>query len=623
MKKSDIVYLIVATAMVSACGGGGSGGGGGGVAPIPAPPPAPPPPPPPPPPPTTANADLLNLTQSENFTNNAVTGIGDYPKSGANGATDASTVALTVIYDAANRSYTISNPSRSQSFAPATRDTTLSNAQQDVFKVVNGNVTDTLTLSKPGTSGALTYQYVGSGFWQRTTDSATAISAFIDAFTYGVETTDAAMRRTGAARFDVDLLGTTAYSDLPARLQGSGTLEADFETFLITTLIPTTEFFPTGSSNLGPAFQGTATISSSLNGFSGQFNMGSFQNGAWSGRFYGPNTREVGATFSARANGGAIATLGTITGRYAADIASKATNKSLVNLSKDTFFVNSGAFVGYNRKDGTNELAQYPGNGGGANGNANVSFSYKADTQTYSYGPEPLIFSGGPGGQSYSFGPGQLSAALSDAKFTTYQVVNSGQTSTLKLYKPAGSNSELQLSYTGFGHFTNIGTASGGNQAAFERFFIYRLPDNAGGAVGVPRTGSANFGAKIYGIATEGAGTFAHSLSGDANFAFNFANQSFTGSMTPLGTNRDTGATRNWGSFNYSGNIFGFTNQFDGRIVQGTTDVGSLFGWLLGPAADEVGANFVIGPLNVGQIGNQWSLRGVLIGKKCPTATPC
>jgi hypothetical protein len=93
--------------------------------------------------------------------------------------------------------------------------------------------------------------------------------------------------------------------------------------------------------------------------------------------------------------------------------------------------------------------------------------------------------------------------------------------------------------------------------------------------------------------------------------------------MTPLGTNRDTGATRNWGSFNYSGNIFGFTNQFDGRIVQGTTDVGSLFGWLLGPAADEVGANFVIGPLNVGQIGNQWSLRGVLIGKKCPTATPC
>lgn len=618
MKKLDIIYIIAAAAAVSACGGGDTSGGGVVITPPPAPPP------PPPPPPTNANADLITLASSESFTNNAVTGSASYPKPPAPGTTSASGVALTVIYDAPSRTYTIADPSRSQSFAAATRDAATSTAQQDVFKIVNGDVTDTLALTKAATSGRLTYQYVGSGFWQRTTDNAAATSAFIDAFTYGVETTDIAMRRTGAARFNVDLLGVTALADQPARLEGTGTLEADFETFQITTNIATTEFPTTGGSNPGPVFQGTATIGAAVNSFNGRFNMGPFQNGTWAGRFYGPDTKEVGATFFARDAGNNLSTVGTITGRHTADIASKATNKNLVNLTKDTFFVNSGAFVGYSREAGTNKLVFYPNIGGGANANSFISLNYKAATQTYTYGSEASIFNPVTGvGGEFNFGPAQLSAALSDSRFSTYQVVINGVTTTLKLYKPAGSNSELQLSYTGFGHFTNIGAPSGGNEAGFERFFVYRLPDSLGGAVGVPRTGSANYGAKIHGVATEGTDTFAHSLSGDASFAFNFANQNFTGSMSPVGTNRDTGATRNWGDYTYSGTIFGFTNQFDGRIVQGTTDVGGLFGWLTGPTADELGANFVVGPLNVGQIGNQWILRGVLIGKKCPTATPC
>ncbi len=615
MKKSGIIYIIAAAAAVSACGGGGTSGGGIAITPPPAPPP-------PPPPPTSANADLITLASSESFTNNAVTGSASYPKAGPSGTTSASGVGLTVIYDAPSRTYTITDPSRSQSFAAATRDPATSTAQQDVFKIVNGDVTDTLTLSKAATSGALTYQYVGAGFWQRTTDNATATSAFIDAFTYGVETTDIAMRRTGAARFNVDLLGVTAYTDQPARIQGTGTLEADFETFKIITNITTTEFPTSGGSNPGPFFQGTATIGATENSFNGTFNMGPFQNGTLAGRFYGPDTKEVGATFFARDASNVISTVGTITGRSVAEIASKATNKNLVTLTKDTFFVNAGAFVGYSREAGTNKLVFYPNIGGG--GGSSISLNYKADTQTYTYGAEASIFNPVTGvGGSFTFGPAQLSAALSDSRFSTYQVVINGVTTTLKLYKPAGSNSELQLSYTGFGHFTNVGAASGGNEAGFERFFVYRLPDSLGGAVGVPRTGSANYGAKIHGVATEGTGTFAHSLSGDASFAFNFANQNFTGSMSPIGTNRDTGATRNWGDYTYSGTIFGFTNQFDGRIVQGTTDVGGLFGWLTGPTADELGANFVVGPLNVGQIGNQWILRGVLIGKKCPSTAPC
>jgi hypothetical protein len=567
---------------------------------------------------------LITLTQSESFTNNAATGSASYPKTGGAGTSSASGVGLTVIYDAPSRTYTITDPARSQSFAAATRDAATSTTQQDVFKIVNGEVTDTLTLSKAATSGKLTYKYVGSGFWQRTTDNATATSAFVDAFTYGVETTDAAMRRTGAASYDVDLLGVVAYTDGVSRIEGTGVLLADFETFTIETGITNTEYPALGGSNPFPAFQGTATISSTANGFSGPFEMGFFRAGTWLGRFYGPDTKEVGATFFAKDAVTGLSTVGTITGRHKADVPSKATNKNLVSLTKDTFFANAGAFVGYSREAGTNKLAQYPNISGGANANSSISLGYKADTQTYTYAAESWIFNPVTGaGGSFDFGPSQLSATLSDSRFSTYQVVNNGVTTTLKLYKPAGSNSELQLSYTGFGHFTNVGAPSGGNEASFERFFVYRLPDGLGGAVGVPRTGSANYGAKIYGVATEGSGTFAHSLSGDASFAFNFANQNFTGTMSPIGTNRDTGVTRNWGNFSYSGNIFGFSNQIDGRIMQGTTDVGSLFGWLTGPTADELGANFVVGPLNIGQIGNQWSLRGVLIGKKCPTATAC
>lgn len=221
MNKRFVAALpsLVLTFALSACGGGG------GVNSTPTPPT-----PTPTPPPTSANADMITLTQSEDFTNDAVTGSATYSKEGSRTAASSAPSALSVIYDAASRTYTVSTGERSQSFAQAHMDSSLGNAQITVFKRVSGATTDTFTLTNAASSGDLTYRYVGGGFWQRTIDSTTSVNGAFDAFTYGVETPDAALPRTGGASYAVDLLGVVASPDALYSMSGDGTLTANLLT---------------------------------------------------------------------------------------------------------------------------------------------------------------------------------------------------------------------------------------------------------------------------------------------------------------------------------------------------------------------------------------------------------
>lgn len=325
LRLVSCVSLASMAFMLSACGGGG-----GGVASTPPPPPAVTPPPPPPPPPTP-NTSLLSLTSSESFANDAATANAVVNINGPDTSSSAP-VTMTVNYDVSNQGYTLNVAGRSITFLPADISAADSNAAVTVYKKTSGATTDSLTLTKPGTSGRFTFQYVGGGYWQRTTTTASTLTANFDVFTYGLPTAATAVPRTGRAEFPVDLVGIQTLTDNIAAVTGSGTMQVDFATGTIVThgTIGTVLTPPNGS------FSSEARLSSSSNAITGNFRFNDFGEftGQLSGRFYGPTAQEVGATYYATQTDGRVAT-GTILGRQGSVPAG---NTSMTALTRNEFF---------------------------------------------------------------------------------------------------------------------------------------------------------------------------------------------------------------------------------------------------------------------------------------------
>ncbi len=296
-----------------ACGGGGGTnstpapptGGGGNPAPTPGPAPAPAPPP------SNANGDLLGNLQSEDFTNIAAGAT--LSSDGTNRTVTNGSITASIIYDASDQSYTLQTPTGTLTFTPADVDNAQSNDGSIVYVITNGNTTNSLTLTRAGTSGPITYQYVGSAFWQQVTNNTTSGSGSIDSLVYGVETPDGDVPRTGSADFDIDLIGAMTVGENISPLAGNGTASVDFGSGDIVIL---------GQLTLAPfqgpdsTFTGVAELSSSTGVFSGTFtfqDFGLFQ-GDIAGRLFGPAADEIGAVWSVNNNSDRVAT-GTIMGR--------------------------------------------------------------------------------------------------------------------------------------------------------------------------------------------------------------------------------------------------------------------------------------------------------------------
>jgi len=99
------------------------------------------------------------------------------PTNGTAGTTSGGPSTLSVSYDATSKDYTISVAGRSQTFAPGDINASKSSSSgATVYIKTSGSTTDSLTLTNAGTSGALTYEYVGAGFWQRTVQGAGTVS---------------------------------------------------------------------------------------------------------------------------------------------------------------------------------------------------------------------------------------------------------------------------------------------------------------------------------------------------------------------------------------------------------------------------------------------------------------
>ncbi len=604
--KADVRFgvLVPAILILSACGGGG-------ISSTPAPPtsgptpsPSPTPSPTPTPPPTTANADLLNLTKSETFTNDGVTGSASYPNSGTNGTTSSAKATIGIVYDAATKTYTITNGSRSRAFAPGTLDGALSNSKQNVFKIVNGSTTDTLALNKPGTSGALTYKYVGAGFWQRTTNGSSNTSGTFDAFTYGVETPDAAVPRSGNANYSIDLQGTAAYLDEPTSILGAGNMLVRFDTGAIDISGEANEtIVRTGMTNGPFGFFGSALLASNRNSFAGKLTLnhlgGLVDSGdSLFGRFYGPNAEEVGAAWFLHTVDG-VSAAGTITGRA----------KASANLNNPASYLIDDAHTLESEVDSNGNLLTFLGD------------TARYYPQQFQVGGSGFAFRISDPFRSAQFVSGDRVAAESNATYSVYKNTAGGVTNKLKLFNSGTANPAIKLTYSSFGIWTD--TRSGSAAGRFEnveRYFLYGQPTDQ---QFIPTSGSASYGGIVVGTGygSGGATQNIYNVGGTFQLGFNFADGSFNGLMNGNLRNVNGGTLMDLPEFSLSGQNTRF-GRFAGQL-SGTGSFGGFSGGFFGSNLDEIAAIFQTGANSPFDLNEQLFLQGAILGKKCPSSAAC
>jgi len=405
--------LAALCAMLAGCGDGG-------VASTPAPP--------------SVNASLANLVASESFTNDAATHSASFNLGNAttiSGSSASST--LTIAYDQATKTYTLSTQGRSQSFSPA--DITSNGNGLGVFKTSTSPYKDILSLNAATFGWSNGPQYVGLGFWQRNAVSGSTQTTSFDIFTYGLDTPASGLPHNGQATLETFAFGlTTTPGYEPASFSGKGQVDIDFQKGIFSTSTYVTETSlvsgatATGGSN---ELTGSGTLSASDGILTGLVDYsGAHANtpGILKGRLYGASGQEVGATFTGNGADGSVVS-GALVGYAPTGTSLTPANLSQTHLVSDqlyytladTLYATHGySITAYFTSNGVDhqQLTQH------TSGGIDVPANYILPYVQYAKGDE---ISGGP------------------SNFTTYQKTVNGQTVTTELYNSGSSNRAYPL----------------------------------------------------------------------------------------------------------------------------------------------------------------------------------
>jgi len=531
MNKVKIAALAAtALACLSLEGCGGADSGGGGVQSTPTPPP-----------PAGANANLLGSLKSETFVNDATQGaltVANGAGSVAAGATTAS-----FVYNAASQTYTMTVGGHSQSFGPSNIDPSLTNSQITTYIIKSGNTTDSLTLTKPGTSGHFTYEYVGAAFWQNTNLASTSSgNGSLYAVAYGEPTPASGVPTSGTATYGIDMLGAQTTGTTVSGISGTGSLLVNFSTGALAL---------GGSLTSGGGFSGGGTLSSS-GSFSGAFNLSTTYadgSGQMSGRLYGPAGQEIGGSFYT-ANDGTNVAAGVFLGRTGAAGAT------------DTSFASQTGAELLNA-----DLVVQNGKTNGQLGTAALGL--------VNQGMPSIVF----------IGPGS-SWAMSYAYWPVTYPHPLAVTNAL-----ASANGQgVILTDTAANQYVRAGVYfdKTGASPVYDQFtFGFETPASA-----VPRTGYAAYDTFIDGILVPSGTTASPTeVVGSGTVGINLA----SGAVTTAATLQDVGSSlTNLGTLAGTGTLSSAANSFSGTLtVAGATNYsGNWQGRLYGPAATEIGAVF-------------------------------
>lgn len=570
--------LVALSVMLASCGGSD----GSGVVSTPAPNPTPSPSPSPTPTPTpAANTSLQEPLVTESFTNDAVRAAARFTAASSSGAVTSG--AITIRYDAVTKGYSLNTPTGTITFLPTDIDNAQSSAGAVVYSRTSGNTTDTLTLTRPGTSGPLTYQYVGGAYWQRTTQvNSGTVDGSIDTIAYGVATPTTAVPRTGQASFGVDLIGARSVGSGLAAIAGVGTMLVDFARGTVTTVGRVTSGgVQNGTAN--NSFSANGTLSASANSFSGNFTLEDFGRftGTMEGRFYGPAAQEVGAAVKATYTTDLL--VATLTGRRGTGAPANSQFNDLSTNINQPALANSELFSASSAQIATT----LSGTSGSSNTGTFSDGSRSANPLTIFFDSTSRSYTVIAPDRTSSFFPPSYDLSLGT---TSERFGEGAQTIT----PPNGA--PITLTYSRVGSWMLREAATAGNRYRIEDF-VYGIatPDAS-----LPRSGSGNYRILLSGNFADGDFPNLTRANGNGVLEANFA----TGALNAVGSvdfsedytmsGRAAGSVR--GSFDLTAQIASATNAFAGSInLSGLgAYTGTFNGRFYGPGADEVGGAFSV-----------------------------
>ena len=451
--------------------------------------------------------------------------------------------------------------------------------------------------------------WVGNGLFVRQLETSSGFSVSADAFYFGLPTAAGGIPTSGSAEYEVYLLGAFASTDQhPEILLGgnAGLLRVDFSAGAVSVSGITSyyDLITDSPGSGGYAYSGTATLSAG--GFSGDFELANID-GTWDGGFFGPAGQEVGAAF--RGGNGSTHYVGTLVG--SSDLEFRGIETDFLDLD------NPVGFPGFVLED-FQEVD--PATGQTISEGAGVRPSMEVRAVGYDPSIDQWDFQ-----STFRLRRDDLDPVQSDAAFNVYGdiTVDSDGTDGGRLLRPGAGNSLIELTYTSYGSWeTGAGDDGSSLSQDFTRYHsVFGFPTKSNE---MPTSGSANYSGVLFGVAgtsnnVGGAGTndTYYGLSGTIDLSVNFGTESWSGTINPIGDDRNSDAVRDFGIFSFSDGTISEALLQNAEIDFGTTlSVGTIFGHFFGPQAAEVGGGFGIYFPDPLESGNNLSIDGLFVGNK-------
>ncbi len=516
----------------------------------------------------------------------------------------AASAPVTVRYDAASNSYSITGGNFTETFTAADKQSPASDGETR-YSHRAGSDSSFLTLATTPYSSTKSNSYVGLGYYQRNAVSGDRQDTGFTAFAYGLDTPASGVPRTGSGTFAIDVFGLGSVPGLePETFQGRGRFDVDFVNGLFSTMAYVTRRgLVSGNGEVGGGIDltGGGTLASSNGTFSGEvvYSSGNRQiGGLLAGRFFGPNAEEIGASFSGSASDGS-AFNGALTGQR--DTTQTPINISLSRLvTQQLFYADSTTLtVRTPRNGGTPTVSDYPGSLG--TGQSRSQFIDRTSGNV-AFGPPTSNLAGG----DYTV----TSMVTGYSNFSSYTRTIADQPTRLELYKTGPDNRELALTYASFGRYSTS-IDSDPLQTEVDRvFFVYGF--NTPSGLFANRSGTANYSGVAYGAGANPEGMI-YDVTGSSSLTVDFGSQSLSGSLSLAGKN--AASSLDYGAFSFSGRLFSYGSSATAAITRGPgSSVGAMLINFYGPSANEAGGLF---RLRVPDgVGANTLITGAMLAKK-------
>lgn len=542
------------------------------MASLPTPAPAPPP-----------NTVITDLHTSQSFNDDATrTDVAFNLTSKTTISAHAASTPLTVSYDAASNSYLVSGGGVTDMFGTGDKQAA-GNVGETKYTHRDASGSSYLTLATTPYTASASNRYVALGYYQHNAVSGDRQDTIFTAFIYGFDTPASGVPRSGSATFATDVFGLESFPGAePDVFQGHGRFDVDFVNgqFSTTTSLTRTGLI-SGQGVVGGGIDltGGGKLAAANGTFSGDvvYSGGPHQiSGQLSGRFFGPNGEEIGASFSGAASDGS-AFNGSLTAQR--DTTLTATNISFARLVTPQLFYadDTTLTVRLPTNGGPAQVSDYPGVLG--SGVSRSQFNDKTSGNV-SFGPPTSNLAGG----DYTV----TSQVAGDANFTSYAQKFGDQQTRLELYKTGSDNKELALTYASFGRYSTAITTDPFQSEIDRVFFVYGF--NSPSGLFANRTGTASYAGVVYGAGADTTGSI-YDVTGSSRLSVDFGSQTLSGSLALKGANAR--GSVDYGAYDFSGNLFTYSSSGTASISRGGgASIGAMLVNFYGPSADEAGGLF-------------------------------